>query len=121
MIGIDIVKTERFKTFYEKFGRGGLKRFLNLAEQKLVFDEKNKLKVSTVAGFWAVKEAVSKALQVGIGSELSFSDIIITKSERNAPIVRFSMKAKRKFNVKDIAVSISHDGDYTVAVAFIQI
>jgi holo-[acyl-carrier protein] synthase len=120
MIGIDIVKTERFVNFYEKFNKKGLKKFLNNSEIELVFDSKNNIKISTVAGFWAVKEAVSKALQTGIGSELNFHDILISKTKKNAPIVELNQKVKKSLNIKEVAVSITHDGDYTVAVAFIE-
>ena len=42
----------------------------------------SKLKVETIAGFWASKEAISKALGVGIGKKLSFKDIKIYKTKK---------------------------------------
>jgi len=114
MIGIDLVSIARIEAFMERFGQKGLEKFLNADEISLVTSPK------TAAGFWAVKESVAKALGCGIRSELTFHDIIITKTEKNAPKAALSAKAKQHHGVRDIAVSITHDGGFAAAVAFIQ-
>jgi len=79
MIGIDLIKTSRMNRLIERFGDKALQRFLSQEEISLVKNYK------TAAGFWAVKEATSKALGVGIGSDCNFHDITITKTDRGAP------------------------------------
>ena len=62
--GIDVISIPRIEKFIEKFGDRALEKYLSSDEIKLVKTPK------TAAGFWAVKEAVSKALGCGIGKEL---------------------------------------------------
>ncbi|MEA1956509.1 MAG: holo-ACP synthase [Campylobacterota bacterium] len=115
MIGIDLIKTSRMKRLMERFGDKALQKFLSSNEISLVKNHK------TASGFWAVKEATSKALGVGIGSDCSFFDIKISKTSRGAPQIKLSEKIINKFNIKDTSVSITHDGEYAIAVVGIEI
>jgi holo-[acyl-carrier protein] synthase len=114
MIGIDLIKTSRMNQIIEKFGQKALQKFLNKDEILLIKNYK------TAAGFWAAKEATSKALGVGIGSECSFKDIMISKTPKGAPIMTLSKKLVEKFNIIDTSLSITHDGDYAIAVVAIE-
>lgn len=116
MIGIDIIKIKRIENFVEKFGEKGLKRFLSESEIK-----SSKNNFSRIAGYWAVKEATSKSLKVGIGKLFSFKDIEIEKDFRGAPIAKLSKQVIDYFNICDISISITHDGDYAIAVAVVEI
>jgi holo-[acyl-carrier protein] synthase len=113
MIGIDLVSIPRIVKMRERFGDKALSKYLNQDEIQLIKSSK------TAAGFWAVKEAVSKALGCGIGGELSFFDIVISKSDKNAPLVTLSSKAQEHHQIRHIAVSITHDADLAIAVAHI--
>ena len=110
MIGIDLIKIERMKRLIEKYDKEFLKKFLSEDEIKL---QKN---YRSASGFWAAKEAASKALGCGIGAECSFHDITITKTAKGAPQLTLSEKVKNNFNIKSSALSITHDGDYAIAV-----
>lgn len=114
MIGIDLIKTSRMNRLMERFGEKALQKFLNPTEIKLVKNYR------TAAGFWAVKEATSKALGVGIGSECSFHDILITKTSKGAPTITLTNHILQKYNIKDTSVSITHDGEYAIAVVAIE-
>ncbi len=98
----------------ERFGDKALLKFLSNDEIKLVKNHK------TASGFWAVKEATSKALGVGIGSECSFHDISISKTLKGAPTLTLSQKLLDNFNITDTSVSITHDGEYAIAVVAIE-
>jgi len=113
MIGIDIIKTSRMKRLIERFGEKGLHRFLSDDEISLSKSYK------TAAGFWATKEAFSKALGTGIGIECSFLDIKIYKSEKGAPQLAISKKIVEKFDILESCVSITHDGEYAISVVSI--
>lgn len=115
MIGIDLVKTSRIKRLIERFGDKALQKFLLQDEIDIVKNYK------TAAGFWATKEAVSKALGVGIGKECSFFDITISKTQKGAPILKLSDKLIKNFNIKDTSLSITHDGEYAIAVVAIEV
>ncbi|ABB44117.1 Phosphopantethiene-protein transferase [Sulfurimonas denitrificans DSM 1251] len=114
MIGIDIIKISRMGALLERFGSKAMGRFLSKDEIELVKNHK------TASGFWAAKEACSKALGVGIGAECGFHDITIFKSSNGAPNIRLSQKIVKEFNVKSISLSITHDGEYAIAVVTIE-
>ena len=114
MIGIDIIKTSRMNRLMERFGEKGLRKFLSEDEILLVKSYK------TAAGFWATKEAFSKALGVGIGSECSFFDIKLYKSDKGAPLLCLSKSIVQRFNIIDTSLSITHDGEYAISVVTIQ-
>ena len=114
MIGIDLIKISRMQRLIKRFGDKSLQKFLSHDEILLAKNHK------TAAGFWAVKEATSKALGVGIGSECSFFDIEIYKTPKGAPKIKLSKKIIDRFNIKDISVSITHDGEYAIAAVAIE-
>ena len=114
MIGIDLIKIERMQKMMERFGDKALKRFLSQEEILHVKNPRN------AAGFWAAKEACSKALGVGIGRGCAFHDINISKSTKGAPLIALSQKLIKEFQIEDISLSITHDGEYAIAVVAIQ-
>jgi len=111
-VGTDIIEINRVKESLDRFGERFLERFLNKSEIKIA------KKVETIAGFWAAKEAISKALGVGIGKDLAFKDIIIFKNHNNSPY--FKIK-NNKFNIIESSISISHDGGFAIAVVVIVV
>jgi holo-[acyl-carrier protein] synthase len=110
MIGIDITSVDRIKRMYEKFGERAYQKFLNPKEILLI------KKAETAAGFWAAKEAASKALGTGIGASCSFHDIKISKSELGAPLIKYRKKVRKAFNIKSSHLSITHDAGFVIAV-----
>ncbi len=109
-VGTDIVAIERIEASLKKFGDKFLDRFLN-EHEKL-----SAKKIESIAGYWAAKEAIAKALGCGIGRELSFLDIEIHKNTKGTPY--FNLK-KRDYNINSSSLSISHDGGFAIAVAAI--
>lgn len=114
MIGIDLIKTERMKRLMERFGNRGLQKFLSENEILLIKNHRN------AAGFWAAKEACSKALGCGIGSDCGFHDIILSKTPKGSPIISLSEEVKQRFGVTSLSVSITHDGEYAIAVVALE-
>jgi holo-[acyl-carrier protein] synthase len=113
-IGTDIVQISRIEKSLAQFGDKFKQRFLHPQEIDLV------QKTASIAGFWAAKEAISKALGCGIGKELSFHDIIIAKDPRGAPTFSLSKEAQKIHKIKESSLSISHDGGFAIAVAVIS-
>ena len=71
---------------------------------------------NAIAKLWAAKEAISKALGCGIGKELSFHDIIITKNTKGAPSFKLTDDAQSNHHIQNASLSISHDGGFSIAV-----
>ena len=114
MIGIDTVKIARIERMKECFGNKALKRFLDEDEIKLASSS------TSHAGYWAAKEAISKALGVGISAKCGFFDIKLHKDHKNAPYFTLSKHIIKEFEVTNTSLSITHDGEYAVAVAHIE-
>ncbi len=114
MIGIDLVKIDRIKRFTERFGEKALGKFLSIEEIKLAKS------TETIAGFWAAKEAISKALGLGISKECGFFDIRIYKDTKNRPYFKLSKHLIKKFKITDLNLSITHDSGFAIAVAYIK-
>lgn len=114
MIGIDLVKIERIRRFTERFGDKALCKFLSDEEIKLAKT------TNTIAGFWAAKEAVSKALGLGISQECSFFDIKIFKDRKNRPYFKLSKRLIENFKVTELNLSITHDSGFAIAIAYIK-
>lgn len=110
MIGIDIVSINRIQKMHDRFKNKAYEKFLNKKEIELV------KRVETAAGFWAAKEAASKALGTGIGAQCSFHDIKIKKDKNNAPKIKYKKHIREKYNIKKSYVSITHDGGFAIAV-----
>jgi len=114
MIGIDLIGLDRIQRSVERFGDKFLQRYLSTEEILLIKNSK------TAAGFWAAKEACSKALGTGIGKECSFHDITLSKTPKGAPVLTLSKGLVQKYKIVDSSVSITHDGDYAIAVVAIE-
>jgi holo-[acyl-carrier protein] synthase len=103
-LGIDIIKVERIRTAIERFGERFSRRVLTERERRYVRN-----RPETFAGRWAAKEAVSKVLGLGVRG-IGWKDIEIERMPTGQPAVRLGMGR--------IAISITHESDYAVAVAF---
>lgn len=110
MIGIDVTSINRIKKMYERFGEKAYRRFLSEDEIELI------KRPQTAAGFWAAKEAASKALGTGIGKECGFHDIKIKKSKKGAPKLKYKKYIRKKFKIKNSYLSITHDDGIAIAI-----
>jgi len=115
MIGIDLIKTSRMERLIERFGDKALLRFLCKTEISLIKNFK------TAAGFWAIKEAFSKAIGTGIGAKCSFHDMKIYKDESGAPHLALAKHLVEKYKILDTSISITHDGEYAIAVVHLSV
>ena len=114
-LGIDIIRVKRIEGTLAKFGRRFSRRVLTPAEDRYVRD-----RPETFAGRWAAKEAVSKVLGLGVRG-IGWTEIEIERLPTGQPNVRLHRRAAQRaeqLGMSRIAVSISHEDEYAVAVAF---
>jgi holo-[acyl-carrier protein] synthase len=119
-IGTDIVEIERIKNAMNR-KNGFLKRIFN--EQEIEYLKRRNLRPEYVAGRFAAKEAVSKALGTGFRG-FEFKDIIIEKTALGKPIVTLKGKAKKiaqKNGNYKIHLSISHSNSNAVAYVILEV
>lgn len=114
-LGIDIIKVDRIRAAIERFGPRFSGRVLTESERRYVRD-----RPETMAGRWAAKEAVSKVLGLGVRG-IGWRDIEIERLPTGQPAVRLHGRAAARAEqlaMGRIAVSITHESDYAVAIAF---
>ena len=119
-IGNDIIEIERIKKAVEgnpKF----LQKHFTLKEQEHF--KKRNYSYETIAGNFAAKEAVSKALGTGF-SGFGPIDIEISRNKVGGPVVFLHGKAKElaeEKNIEKVWVSISHCRAYATAYSIAEI
>src|SRR5712671_8149697 len=114
-VGIDIIKVDRIRTALARFGERFSKRVLTTNEQRYV-----RARPETFAGRWAAKEAVSKVLGLGVRG-IGWRDIEVERLPTGQPSIRLHGRAAARaeqLGMERIALSISHESDYAVAIAF---
>lgn len=70
---------------------------------------------SHIAARFSVKEALAKALGIGLGEHLGFHDIEIQHNEKNKPFIVLSVKAAEHFKGINFEISISHTTELAMA------
>jgi len=114
-LGIDIIDIDRIRATLERFGTRFARRVLTDAEAAYV-----RGRPETMAGRWAAKEAVSKVLGLGVRG-VGWREIEIVRLPTGQPTVRLHDRAEllgSALGMGRIAVSISHERAYAVAIAF---
>lgn len=120
-IGIDAIEIERFKTAIDKRGEVFLKKIFTQKELEYANDKGSGYYMH-MAGKFAAKEAVKKALPEGIKIGLNWSDIEILNGEDGKPYALLHGSAKelkKKYDLSHVLVSISHTKDLATSNAMV--
>ncbi len=115
--GVDIVRISRLSEIKLEIRTRFIRRVYTNQEQEQTASD-----FESLAGLFAAKEAVSKALGTGIG-RVSWQDIEILHSATGEPVLYLhgeAFKIAEEKNLHEWSVSISHDGEYAVALAVAQ-
>jgi holo-[acyl-carrier protein] synthase len=114
-LGNDIIEIERIRQSYERHGYRFLTKLFTEKEQDYCL--KHKDPIPHMAGRFAAKEAVVKALGTGFGEHASWLDIEIVNNNLGKPEVQFSLFLQEKLKKTKMLVSISHCVTHVTAVA----
>lgn len=123
-LGTDIVYIPRIQAMVERFGDRFLRRVYTPGEQLdcgLGDRLPTRTTINKLAGRWAAKEAVVKALGTGWRG-VGYTDIEIRRSQSGVPIVHLHGRAMvllSTFLEVQWQLSLSHDGDYAIATAIL--
>ncbi len=113
--GVDLVQVSRIEKILKSKRDSFLNRIFTQAE--IDYIDKNAGNPKTIAGLYASKEAISKALGSGIG-QVSWKDMEIDHDSKGKPHVNLASKLDSlldDLHINTVDLSISHDGDYAVA------
>lgn len=110
--GVDLIEIARIQEVIARHGNHYLERIYTPAE--LEYCGK---RAESLAGRFAAKEAVVKALGCGIG-DVTWKEIEIVGDEQNAPLLTLTGMAQQKaqeLGLLNWSVSISHSQSHSVA------
>ena len=112
--GIDLIEIARLETIQPRI----FERFLNRVFTPRELEESRK-SLATLAGKFAAKEAVAKALGSGIG-QVHWQDIEILHGDLGEPILSLhgaALALAAQLGLTTWSISISHSQAYAVAMA----
>lgn len=114
--GVDIVENDHIRHLLKRSGeRFELRCFTH---QERIACANNANRAQYLAGRFAVKEAVLKALGTGWSQDISFLDIETYSFETGQPAIQLHARCKEIANELHISkwfISISHSANYTIA------
>ncbi len=116
--GIDIVLINRIEKSITRHGDRFLKRIFS--PEEIAYCSAKKNPYPSYAGRFAVKEAVMKLLGKGL-FEIGMTEISVSQMENGEPVLHLEGRAKERaedMGTGTIAISISHEKESAVAVAF---
>ncbi|MGO5135572.1 holo-ACP synthase [Clostridium butyricum] len=118
-IGTDIIEIERIEIAVKR-----TKGFINklFTENEINIFESRGFKSEVIAGNFAAKEAVSKALGTGFRG-FGVKDIEILRDELGKPVVNLNSNVYEILNRKDVNIhlSISHNRTSAIAYAVMEV
>ena len=110
--GVDLIEISRIEEVVSRHGKRYLDRIYTPAELELCGR-----RADSLAGRFAAKEAVAKALGCGIG-DVDWKQIEILEDEQHAPVLHLHGKAVQiggELGLTDWSVSISHSQSQAIA------
>lgn len=113
-VGIDIIEVERVRKVYERHGE----RFLRRVFTEIEIGQ-YRGKVKRLAGLFAAKEAISKALGTGLHG-VAWREMEIVHLRSGRPTARLHGNAKRRAELLGLSafdVSMADLKDFSIAVA----
>ncbi|MEN8076761.1 holo-ACP synthase [Clostridioides difficile] len=114
-IGTDIIEIDRINKAINNTPMFLEKMFTKRELEELT---KNNIRVESIAGNFAVKEAVSKAIGTGMRG-FSFKDIEVFRDELGKPVVSVSNKIKELIKSDKYLFNVSISHNKTTAIAFV--
>ena len=115
-LGVDITLIDRMEAAIARRGRALLERVFTPAEIR--YCEKHRHSAERFAGRFAAKEAAMKALGTGWSRGVRWVDIEVVREPSGKPTLKLSGATRAIANglgVKNIAISITHDGNTAMA------
>ena len=119
-VGNDIVDMRRMERVAARFPERLLDHILTERERAELPATQQ---LNFLAGRWAAKEALGKALGIGVHGPLSWQHVSVSRDNEGKPYFVFSEETESFLlgrGVMRCHLSISHDGDYTWAIVIAE-
>ncbi len=122
-VGIDIVNVNRIQKVLAKFGNHFETKVFTTGEILAANQKNSKLKINYYAKRFAAKEAFSKAIGLGIGRGINFTDIEIINDANGKPKIKLTTKAKqflqKHLNQNNLKIDLSMTDEKEIAQAIV--
>ena len=119
-IGIDIVEIKRLERTSKKWGKAFLKKVYT--HRELAYSKSKRYPAQHLAARFAAKEAMFKALSEVTREFVGWKGIEILNDGYGKPVVHWhgtADKIRKKKNIQNALVSLSHTENYAVATAML--
>ncbi|MEY3276108.1 MAG: hypothetical protein RL153_1374 [Verrucomicrobiota bacterium] len=119
--GIDLVEIQRIRDALQRHGASFAERLLTAAEWTYCNGHQDP--APCVAARFAAKEAVSKAMGVGIGTTLQWHDIEVVRLPSGQPSIELSEAGRetlRRLGGRTIHISLTHERGHAAAIAILE-
>lgn len=116
-VGTDIIEIDRIERAIKK-NDNFVKRFFS--EDEIKYFKLRNFKSETIAGNFAAKEAISKALGTGFRG-FEFTDIEVLRDEKGKPIGKISKKIENIIGLYNYNINVSISHNNTSAISFVVI
>ncbi len=123
-LGCDLVLVSRIEELLSRSGSAFVERVLTPCERSeyALRTEKNTQRgVLYVATRYAAKEALSKAMGCGVGSEFSFQDAAVLNNEVGMPYLQFSDRLGAWMHARQAVARVSISDEKTMVMAVVMI
>lgn len=120
-VGNDLIAVSRIANAMQRHGERFLQKILSDSERQICLTHQATALHQHVAGRFAAKEAIVKALGTGFQEEITWQDIHILPDIRGKPEAHFSSRVVSLFGPLVCHLSISHCHDYAIATAIVLI
>ena len=115
-IGLDIVDLDRIEKNITQYGDRFISKILSKREQQIL--ERRHDRTAFLAGRFAAKEAIIKALSTLDRANLGYREIEIINDKKGIPRVSI---LKKGFENIDIRLSLSHSQDTAIAFTIVTL
>ena len=116
-IGLDIVEVDRISQDIGRYGDSFVRRILSVKERESFLSRADR--ELFLAGRFACKEAVIKALGFRLKSRPSYIDLEIINNDTGLPVLNLPEDIQQELGLAQVMISITHEKSYAAAVALI--
>ena len=117
-IGTDIVEKRRIAQSISRFGDRFTRRILTSKELHQCVEKSDH--IGSIAGRFAAKEALFKALGTGWAEGVGWKDVEILSAPNGRPVVQLSGKPACMCEDIHVHVSISHEKENAIAFVILE-
>ncbi len=120
-VGLDLVEIQRVKAALDRFGERFALRVLLPSEWE--YCRQQRVPSVPFAGRFAAKEAASKAFGVGIGAQLSWTDLEVTRNALGKPTLALhgsALQLMQSLGARGTHLSLTHTEKTAAAVVILE-